>query len=622
MNWGGFHTPAFAWLFLLFIPLVLFYFLKLKRPRQVIPSLALWRQVLQDRRVNAPFQKFKRNILLILQLLLLLLLVLAALQPFWRGNQGSGTSRRPIIIDCSASMAAKDHESGKTRLEHVKEKVAAIINGLGPGQELSLITFTQYARKRTEFTGNKTTLHKALKEIEVEDVPANVEDALRLCQALAKRFTFNTVLLFSDGNFAHSVDVDLSFTLDYQRIPFGGDNMGITACNAVSNSKGEWSVFVQVEGSSKELKSAKIEIIQDGVKKVEDSLLVGKERAERIALTIPGSKASTIEVKLVPEGEDVLATDNQAWLQLPLNRPLLVYVNEAMSAYKMALKGIPGIAVVTDKVKFSAADLVITDDPNDKGILTRTALWVGTIPEALKKQVTVKQENAAVVDWMREAKLLQHVALDDVIVLDNPQAPDVRDEVWENEGYRVLVSGAQGPLLLEKNVPGNHVYYMLFHSDRSTLPYRIAFPILIANLIEEARHDAGLSETLPGRTGVVEPQLGTVGGKYTFEGPGVRSTDVTADEAGMISGLTASKVGVYKIKGATETKVVTASLLSSSETRLDAVEKIQFKETLSVAASGKSEKADVPLWTIMAGLAFLMVLIEWWYYQRRPEGVE
>src|ERR1700754_2559559 len=79
-----FTALSSAWLLLLTIPVVVFYFLKLRRPRQVIPSLVLWRQVLADQRVNSPFQRFKRNILLLLQLLLLALLVLAAMQPVLR----------------------------------------------------------------------------------------------------------------------------------------------------------------------------------------------------------------------------------------------------------------------------------------------------------------------------------------------------------------------------------------------------------------------------------------------------------------------------------------------------------------------------------------------------------
>src|SRR6185295_18241956 len=111
MTWPGFLVAQGAWLFLLLVPLVIFYFLKLKRPRMEIPSLALWRSVLNDRRVNAPFQKFKRNLLLLLQALLLVCLALAAMQPFWP----SGSDRAqylPVLIDTSASMAALDTAGG------------------------------------------------------------------------------------------------------------------------------------------------------------------------------------------------------------------------------------------------------------------------------------------------------------------------------------------------------------------------------------------------------------------------------------------------------------------------------------------------------------------------------
>src|SRR5882757_4116779 len=111
-----FTALSSAWLFLLTIPLVVFYFLKLRRPRQVIPSLVLWRQVMADQRVNAPFQQFKRNLLLLLQILLLSLLLLAAMQAFLR-REASRAQRLPVLIDVSASMAALDVPGGVSRLD-------------------------------------------------------------------------------------------------------------------------------------------------------------------------------------------------------------------------------------------------------------------------------------------------------------------------------------------------------------------------------------------------------------------------------------------------------------------------------------------------------------------------
>ena len=82
MSWPVFSALINAWWFLLLVPLIIFYFLKLRRPRFEIPSLALWRQVISDQRVNSPFQKFKRNLLLLLQILLLCSLIMGAMQPY------------------------------------------------------------------------------------------------------------------------------------------------------------------------------------------------------------------------------------------------------------------------------------------------------------------------------------------------------------------------------------------------------------------------------------------------------------------------------------------------------------------------------------------------------------
>jgi len=75
-------SPWALW-FLSFMPLVvLMYILKQKFEEQQIGSIYLWQQVLKDIEVNTPWQKLKKNLLLLLQLLCILLLVFALSDPY------------------------------------------------------------------------------------------------------------------------------------------------------------------------------------------------------------------------------------------------------------------------------------------------------------------------------------------------------------------------------------------------------------------------------------------------------------------------------------------------------------------------------------------------------------
>src|SRR5882672_4248229 len=105
--------------------LLVLYFLKLRRREMEVSSTLLWTKAIQDLQVNAPFQKLRRNLLLILQLLLLALLCLALSRPVSNYTPGAGKTSI-ILIDRSASMNAIE-ANGKTRLDEAKKKAKELV---------------------------------------------------------------------------------------------------------------------------------------------------------------------------------------------------------------------------------------------------------------------------------------------------------------------------------------------------------------------------------------------------------------------------------------------------------------------------------------------------------------
>src|SRR5436189_4608459 len=81
--------------------LLILYFLKLRRKEMAVSSTFLWKKAIQDLQVNAPFQKLRRNLLLLLQLLLLLFLLIALSRPVANYRPAAG-KETVILIDRSA----------------------------------------------------------------------------------------------------------------------------------------------------------------------------------------------------------------------------------------------------------------------------------------------------------------------------------------------------------------------------------------------------------------------------------------------------------------------------------------------------------------------------------------
>lgn len=183
--------------------IVILYLLKLRRRDVEISTTLLWKKSVQDLQANAPLQKLRRNIMLVLQLMVLAALLLALAEPVMKSGTFSG-QRFVILLDRSASMATTDSPAGSAaptaRLDQAKKEALALIDSLrepglfsrttnAAGDEAMVIAFDDAADVRQSFTSDKQKLRAAIEGITQSDAPTSINEAMRLAQAHAPRRT-------------------------------------------------------------------------------------------------------------------------------------------------------------------------------------------------------------------------------------------------------------------------------------------------------------------------------------------------------------------------------------------------------------------------------------------------
>ena len=149
------------------------------------------------------------------------------------------------------------------------------------------------------------------------------------------------------------------------------------------------------------------------------------------------------------------------------------------------------------------------------------------------------------------------------------------------------------------------------------MPFRVAFPVWVSNLVEYARKMSGTSEANAIATGVLPPQTFGGAGEVRVDGP-TGSRKESLPENGIASGIPAARVGEYHLVGPGGDYRVGASLLSLQETSLKAVEEVEFGDSVAVVVEETVKKTDRSLWWLVALCGYGVLLLEWWWFQRKP----
>lgn len=188
-------APWALW-FLGAIPIIIMmYILKQKFEEREISSVYLWQQVLKDIEVNTPWQKLKKNLLLLLQLLAAFLLVFALADPFVN-LRGSDYANLIVVIDNTGSMNAAYNQS--TRLGKAKDLAEALVKNSATGTQITLISAGSHPKVELANTTDKLEALRKIKAIETSNSGGNINDAISMVKAMSKLATTYKAVFYTD----------------------------------------------------------------------------------------------------------------------------------------------------------------------------------------------------------------------------------------------------------------------------------------------------------------------------------------------------------------------------------------------------------------------------------------
>jgi hypothetical protein len=659
--------------------LLILYFLKLRRREMDVSSTLLWKKAIQDLQVNAPFQKLRRNLLLILQMMVLFALCLALARPVTFFKPGAGKST-VILIDHSASMNALDIDNGKTsRLDEAKRQAKDLVNTMERGASALVIAFADESGTKTvqSFTTDTAALKRAIDSIEPTDRRSQLKLAYSLADAnmgynpdqLRATTEPPDVQVFSDGRVLDANNLSIKAKPKFNQI--GTDQAGNIAVVALSAKRNydrptEVQIFARLVNFGPKPASTDVELgvaVLDpadpssandfktrGVASVNlpparwtdeawraahkgeiDETFAAKDSVE---FTLDLTTAATIRIEHKTKEGDQLAADDVAFVAVPPPKALSVllvtegnpFMEKLLNSLNLRDPQVMSPVEYEEKLPTNF-DLIIFDRAYAPTKLPPAGnfIYFGAIAPGLKLQPEtdagkqVMMDNVGVLDWRRDHPILKGLSLGKVYALEA-----IKLKVPPED--EVLIEGTKGPLMvLHREGRSTHLV-ITFNAFESHWPVTVSFPIFMYQAVQfmAAGSDLNVSQSYqPGatpripRTSLAQADGGSTIKRIRINGPG-GSRDQVVPETGDFTLQALDHVGVYRTDPAIPGfERMAVNLLDENESNLIPAEKAPggIGDTVD-AGTAKRARLDFWWWIVACG-AVPLLLIEWWVYTRR-----
>ncbi|MHC5110225.1 MAG: vWA domain-containing protein [Planctomycetota bacterium] len=652
-------------------PLIALYFLKLKRNIKPVPSTLLWKRAVEDLRVNAPFQRLRSSLLLLLQLLVLVAAVLALGKPMFRTVE-THKSTIIILIDQSASMAVIETD-GNSRLELAKQQAKAFVENMEEGARAMIIALCDRATVVSAFDTDKSALQAKIEAIEQTDSTTGLIEAIELAEAYTQNIIIGmegqadiemksdatpaSVALFTDGKIKDSKEVVLqNFKVEkLQVFSVGtrGDNVGILAMDArrdyerpefleisatVENfgmEPVEFDATLYVAGNNVDVQTVTLAAGQAPEGRQDNRAGARRSRATGVIVFDAIEYDGDGLVEIVLRVEDALESDNRAWtfIDEPRNMSILLVstlnpqITEALNVFDLSFETMTPDEyenAADDKImdgERSLFDVVIIDRHSTSRLPTGSYFFWGGAPLIDGMEIGEPIASEVIFNWDDTHPILRYTAIEKIVV-----------DQWLNMKFpgnaEVLIEGETSPVLALLNEGPNRylcsAFSLVRFDDMGSAMYNTNFG-KIADFLPF------MQNALRFLSGVI-----TVGGQRSIR-PGepitmpvptdIENIDIERPDRRNDTAITAGyptiqyadtrSVGAYSISpGIAGQDSFAVNLFDRVESDVKPADVLEIGATTKSAQTGSIE-VNEPAWPYLLGAMLVLLMLEWVVYNRR-----
>ncbi len=589
------------------IPLVIFFHMRHTTPvEKPVPTLRFWQMVAPAPTDDARFRRPPISLLLLLQLLAVGALGLALARPAvadaWAGlTQRTEPKHLVILIDGSTSMAAIDTDTGEDRFAVAKRLALQRIDDLRDGDVATVMVLGSAVRsfEATDSAGLRA-LEERLQALSLPGGRADLNSALALTGNLMVPDLDNYVVVITDSAVAADPAVVAEVGAPIELVQVGlanSANLAVVqlAARASGDTASETAVFARLANFSDSDVNATVSIFANDVEVETRGVSIAADSVVDFLSDALPTGVSRLRIELRSNVTDALPADNAAELVLARGSDLaqrILLVSDTPLVLQRALNSLDGAQVtivsttehLSGNVEGGPFDLFVFENytPVSAAEITAPVFFVHPPVDGLLPATGMM--TAATVQHVRSGDpLLKDVDLTGLAVGEVPI-----HELSESDVE--VAEGESGPLLYRGVVPGSDkpMVVLTFDLQENTLTKRIAFPILMANVVRTLAPAALPASAALGDPLALEPRAGAA--TVRVIAPSAVETDipVTTDAAGAL------ETAIYPSTGAAGEYIVQE--LDSSG-RIDGVRIVRGQR----GPSGRVESARQPRASRSAG---------------------